>query len=104
MDKILEYVVGDGLVMIPALFVIGMIIKNTTYVRNELIPLILLGISLVLTPLLLGGFDATNIVQAILVTGAAVLIDQTAKQVGYIKIGDKGNQDSPDKDDQENNV
>ena len=101
MDKILEYVVGDGLVMIPALFVIGMIIKNTTYVRNELIPLILLGISLVLTPLLLGGFDATNIVQAILVTGAAVLVDQTAKQVGYIKAGDRAN---VDKDDQENNL
>lgn len=104
MDQILEYVVGDGLVMIPALFVIGMIIKNTAYVRNELIPLILLGISLVLTPLLLGGYDATNIVQAILVTGAAVLVDQTAKQVGYIKVGDKGTQDGLDKDDQENNL
>lgn len=104
MDQILEYVVGDGLVMIPALFVIGMIIKNTAYVRNELIPLFLLGISLVLTPLLLGGYDATNVVQAILVTGAAVLVDQTAKQVGYIKAGDKGTQDGLDKDDQENNV
>lgn len=85
MDQILEYVVGDGLVMIPALFVIGMIIKETAYIRNELIPVILLGISLVLTPLLLGGYDAANIVQAILVTGAAVLVDQTAKQIGYIK-------------------
>lgn len=85
MDQILEYVVGDGLVMIPALFVIGMIIKETAYIRNELIPVILLGISLALTPLLLGGYDATNIVQAILVTGAAVLVDQTAKQIGYIK-------------------
>ena len=85
MDQILEYVVGDGLVMIPALFVIGMIIKETAYIRNELIPVILLGISLVLTPLLLGGYDAANIVQAILVTGAGVLVDQTAKQIGYIK-------------------
>ena len=85
MDQILEYVVGDGLVMIPALFVIGKIVKGTAYIRNELIPVILLGISLALTPLLLGGYDATNIVQAILVTGAAVLVDQTAKQIGYIK-------------------
>lgn len=96
MDQILEYVVGDGLVMIPALFVIGIIIKNTAYVRNELIPLILLGISLVLTPLLLGGYDATNIVQAILVTGAAVLVDQTAKQVSYIKAGDRADVDKDD--------
>lgn len=93
MDQILEYVVGDGLVMIPALFVIGMIIKGTAYIRNELIPVILLGISLALTPLLLGGYDATNIVQAILVTGAAVLVDQTAKQIGYIKNEEDGNND-----------
>lgn len=86
MDQILEYVVGDGLVMIPALFVIGMIIKGTAFVRNELIPVILLVVSIGLTPLMLGGYNAPNIVQAILVTGAAVLVDQTIKQVGYLKV------------------
>lgn len=101
MNQILEYVVGDGLVMIPALFVIGKIIKGTAYIRNELIPVILLGISLVLTPLLLGGYDATNLVQAILVTGAAVLVDQTAKQVGYFKAGDR---DEVDEDSQDNDL
>ncbi|WP_424685153.1 phage holin family protein [Enterococcus sp.] len=89
MEQILKYVVGDGLIMIPTLFVIGMIIKGTAYVRNELIPVILLVVSIGLTPLILGGYNAPNIVQAILVTGAAVLVDQTIKQVGYLKVDEE---------------
>lgn len=66
---ILEYIVQEGLVMIPALFLLGEIVKKTKTVADNWIPLIILVVSLGLTPMLLGGFTAENIVQAILVAG-----------------------------------
>ena len=69
---ILEYVVQEGLVMIPVLFILGEIVKNTELLDNKWIPLTLLVISIAFTPFLLGTFNADNIVQAILVAGVTV--------------------------------
>lgn len=90
---ILEFIVSDGLIMIPFLMVIAYIVKNTGLVQNELIPVILTLVSVAVTPWLLGGFTATNIIQSILVVGGAVLTNQTYKQIGYLKDGDKGDED-----------
>lgn len=67
--EILDFIIKDGLVMIPALFLLGEIIKKTEVFEDNWIPLIILVVSLGLTPMLLGGFNAENIVQAILVAG-----------------------------------
>ncbi|MDN6292619.1 MAG: phage holin family protein [Tetragenococcus halophilus] len=83
---ILQYVLEEGLVMVPVLFILGEIIKNTTLLENRFIPAVLLLFSLIITPWLLGGYMAINIVQAILVTGAAVLTNEAKEQ--YLK-GDK---------------
>lgn len=83
---ILQYILEEGLVMVPVLFILGEIIKNTTLLENRFIPAVLLLFSLIITPWLLGGYMATNIVQAILVTGAAVLTNEAADK--YLK-GDK---------------
>lgn len=77
---ILSFIVEEGLVMIPALFVVGAFIKGTEAIASKWIPLILLGVSIALTPLVLGGYGAENIVQAILVAGGAVYTDQLIKQ------------------------
>ena len=77
---ILKYIVNEGLIMIPVLFVLAEIIKQAELVVNKWLPLILLGISLIMTPLVLGGFTADNVVQAILLAGAAVYSDQIIKQ------------------------
>lgn len=77
---ILQFIVDEGLVMIPVLFVLGEIIKHTTLLDNRFIPATLLVFSLIITPWLLGGFMAMNIVQAILVTGAAVLTNEVKDQ------------------------
>ena len=90
---VLEFIVSDGLVMIPFLMVIAYIIKITNLVPNELIPVILTLVSVAVTPWLLGGFTAANIIQSILVVGGAVLTNQTYKQIGYLKDGDKGDED-----------
>lgn len=90
---ILEFVVKEGIVMIPVLMIVGSIIKNTGLIQNELIPVILLGISILITPWFLGGFNAANIIQSVLVVGGAVLTNQTYKQIGYLKDGDKSDKE-----------
>lgn len=80
MEDLLNYLVDDALVMIIVLRIIGKQIKNTTIIADTLIPPALTLISIGFTPLLLGGYTPANIVQAILVAGGSVLVDQTIKQ------------------------
>ena len=82
---IINFIIEEGLIMIPVLYIIGEIIKFTGVLNNKWIPLTLLVFSLLLTPLLLGGFTPYNIVQAVLVTGVTVLGDQLIKQTGKVR-------------------
>ena len=82
---IISYIIEEGLIMIPVLYIIGEIIKFTGVLNNKWIPLTLLVFSLLFTPLLLGGFTPDNIVQAVLVTGVTVLGDQLIKQTGKVR-------------------
>ena len=82
---IINFIIEEGLIMIPVLYIIGEIINFTGVLNNKWIPLTLLVFSLLFTPLLLGGFTPDNIVQAILVTGVTVLGDQLIKQAGKVR-------------------
>ena len=77
---ILNYVVEEGLIMIPVLYIIGEIVKGTEWLTDKWIPLVLLVISIGFTPTLLGSYDANNIVQAVLVAGATVFSHELIKQ------------------------
>lgn len=77
---ILNYIVSEGLIMIPVLFIIGEIVKGTELLSNKWIPLALLVISIGFTPTLLGAYNANNIVQAVLVAGATVFGNELIKQ------------------------
>lgn len=77
---VLEYLIEDGLIMIPTLYFLGFSIKNTNLLPNWAIPFVLLTISLFITPWVLGGFTADNVVQSILVTAAAVLTNELFTQ------------------------
>ena len=77
---ILNYVVQEGLVMIPVLFIIGEIVKGTELLSNKWIPLAVLIISVGFTPLVLGAYTANNIVQAVLVAGVTVFGNELIKQ------------------------
>lgn len=77
---ILNYFVQEGLVMIPVLFIIGEIVKGTELLSNKWIPLAALIISVGFTPLVLGGYTADNIVQAVLVAGVTVFGNELIKQ------------------------
>ena len=82
---IINFIIEEGLIMIPVLYIIGEIIKFTGVLNNKWIPLTLLVFSLLFTPLLLGGFTPDNVVQAVLVTGVTVLGDQLIKQSGKVR-------------------
>ena len=76
----MNYIIEEGIIMIPALYIIGAIIKHTDIMANKWIPLTLLVISLILTPLVIGGYNPDNIIQSILVAGVTVFGDQLIKQ------------------------
>ena len=75
-----EYVNEGSLVLIPVLLILGALIKKINKIPDEIIPITLLVIGLILSIASLG-FNVEAVVQGILVTGAAVLGNQTYKQV-----------------------
>jgi hypothetical protein len=81
--ELLDYIVGEGLIMIPVLLALGQIIKDVEVLDNKWIPVLLLLVSIIMTPWLLGGFTVQNIIQAVLLTGAAVYGNQVYKQLSH---------------------
>ena len=77
--EFMDYIIGDALILIPALYILGMIVKNIQAIPDKFIPLILLPFGVVGAGLLMG-FSASSVIQGILVTGAAVYAHQLVKQ------------------------
>ncbi len=75
-----KYLYEGTLILIPVLNVIGWILKNTQYIPDKYIPLILLPLG-VLGSLGIMGFNVTAILQGVLVTGTAVYSNQLVKQM-----------------------
>lgn len=78
--EILNYIVGEGLILIPAVYIVGMIIRKTDKIPNKYIPVILLPIG-ILGAMGIMGFTVRAAIQGILITGAAVYGDQIYKQM-----------------------
>lgn len=80
-----HFIVEEGLIMIAVLYVLGEIIARTHVIANNFIPVVLLFVSIILTPLIIGGYTGENMVQAILVVGVTVFGDQLYKQIGRVE-------------------
>ena len=78
--EILKYITENALVLIPALFVLGEIIKGIKVIENRWIPLILLPVGVV-GAMALGGWSVDSAIQGVLVTGVTVYGDQIIKQI-----------------------
>lgn len=78
--NILEYISEHALILIPALLILGKIIKEINAIPNKLIPLILLPFGIA-GAIALGEFSAESVIQGILITGAAVYGNQIYKQM-----------------------
>lgn len=78
--EILNYIVENALILIPALLVIGQIVKGIEKIPDKYIPLILLvfGIAGAFACV---GFSVEAVIQGVLVTGAAVYGNQIVKQL-----------------------
>ena len=79
-EMILNYIVEDGLILIPVLYVIGYIIKNTNILSNRWIPLVLLLIGIIFSIFLLNDPIVDRVIQGVLIAGVTVFIDQVKKQ------------------------
>lgn len=75
----MDYIVKDSYILIPVLYVIGMIIKKTPLIPDWLIPWILLILG-VAGGFFLGGMTFKGILQGILVAGVTVFANQLYKQ------------------------
>lgn len=78
--EILDYIMENALLLIPALIIIGQIIKNIEKIPDKWIPLILLPLG-VAGALAVCGLSVDSVVQGVLVTGAAVYGNQVYKQI-----------------------
>lgn len=78
--EVLEYITDKALILIPALNIIGMIIKRLEKINDKYIPLILLFFGVLGTIGMLG-FSVDSIVQGILITGTSVFGNQVVKQL-----------------------
>lgn len=79
-EILLNYIVEDGLILIPVLYVIGYIIKDTNILSNRWIPLVLLVIGIIFSIFLLNDPIVDRVIQGILIAGVTVFIDQVKKQ------------------------
>lgn len=77
----LEFVLDNRLQLVPFLWIIGNIIKNTRLINDKYIPVIL-GIVGVSISVLMEGEFPDNVIQGILVTGLAVYGNEIVKQHG----------------------
>jgi len=74
-----QYITQNALILIPVLYIIGMIVKDTKKVNDKYIPVILL-IAGIAGAVGIMGVTADSVVQGVLVTGATVYTNQLIKQ------------------------
>lgn len=78
--EFINYIAENALILIPVLYIIGMILKGTERIKDKYIPLILLPIGIGLSIALMG-VEINAIIQGILVVGVSVYTNQLIKQV-----------------------
>ncbi|GKU79843.1 phage holin family protein [Paenibacillus sp. L3-i20] len=78
-NEIIQYITEKALVLIPVLFIIGLLLKNTPKVADWSIPWVLLVFGIV-GGILVVGDVVQGVIQGVLLTGATVLSHQLVKQ------------------------
>ncbi|ASN72264.1 hypothetical protein 10S12_2 [uncultured Caudovirales phage] len=74
-----EFIVEQALILIPVLYIIGAMLKQTSIIKDTLIPLILLVLGVLFSNLMLG-FSIESTLQGVLVAGTTVFANQLYKQ------------------------
>lgn len=79
MEMLKDYILDNALILIPVIYVLGIMLKGTELIKDKYIPVILLPIGIVLGMILIG-FNVNGFIQGVLVTGVAVYANQLVKQ------------------------
>lgn len=79
MEMLKDYVMENALILIPVVYVLGMMLKGTEKVPDKYIPIILLPIGIILAMLIVD-FTVNGFIQGVLVVGVAVYANQLIKQ------------------------
>lgn len=79
--EFLVYITKNALIVIPILYIIGIMLKDSVKVKDKYIPILLLVIGLLLTMGLRQSFNFDTIVQGILITATSVYFNQVVKQL-----------------------
>jgi len=74
-----EYLIQEALILIPALLILGKIIKKTDVIKDKYIPITLLFVGIAFAIALIG-INVDAFIQGILVAGAAVFGHELYKQ------------------------
>lgn len=89
MESLIDYIQPELLVLIPALYFVGMAFKKSELVPDKMIPLSIGGVGIVLAILyvvatcgLCAESIFTGIIQGILCAGVSVYVNQAWKQLG----------------------
>ena len=80
-----SYIVDETLVLIPVLYIIGVLIKKIPNIPDWIIPIVLTVIA-VLAAMAITGWDINGVIQGILVAGVTVLTNQVYKQTAVKRI------------------
>lgn len=87
MEKLQNYIKPELLVLIPVLYILGLMLKKTEKINDKYIPVMLGVIGIVLSALYVVAVSGiclmsvfTAVTQGILVAGATVYVDQLVKQ------------------------
>jgi hypothetical protein len=74
-----SYIVEKALILIPVLYIIGMMLKNAPIVKDWTIPWVIMGLG-IFGGISLIGFNTEGVIQGILVAGTTVFTHQLVKQ------------------------
>ena len=77
---VLTYITENAYILIPALWIIGRILKGINKIPDKWIPLILLPFG-VIGAMALGGWTFESAIQGVLITGVSVYGNQIVKQL-----------------------
>lgn len=80
MENIMNYVAENALILIPVLYILGYMLKGTQKVEDKYIPIVLLPAGIILAMLIVG-VNVDGFIQGVLITGAAVYVNQLVKQI-----------------------
>lgn len=78
-ELISEYITEQAMILVPVLWVVGMIVKRVKQVKDKYIPVILLILGVVLANLYLG-YSVEASLQGVLAVGLAIFAHQLKKQ------------------------